>query len=194
MSQCQQDTRFLPRPPIITVSLSPMGFPKTWNCSDIWKANSLKGKVHRKRPEIRSVHQTMARLSFFGPTDLKTYQSVWHIISVTGLTFPNYNQFNDKISFRTSQLRLDPTDFGISNTMVRIWSLVYRYIFYFCWCKWNNIKTDCRKDLVGARTSAKMPYGSSHNFCSMGKANAAVFPLPVFAHPIQSRPESKSPY
>lgn len=44
-------------------------------------------------------------------------------------------------------------------------------------------------DLVGVRTRQKMPYGSSDSFCRTGSTNAAVFPLPVFAQPMQSRPE-----
>ena len=35
----------LPSPPVITVTLTPIGFPKTLNCSAIWKANSLKNKI-----------------------------------------------------------------------------------------------------------------------------------------------------
>lgn len=46
-------------------------------------------------------------------------------------------------------------------------------------------------NLVGVRTRQKMPYGSSDNFCSTGRTNAAVFPLPVLAQPIQSRPGYK---
>ena len=42
--------------------------------------------------------------------------------------------------------------------------------------------------LVGVMTRAKMPYGSSESRCRMGRANAAVFPLPVFAQPMQSLP------
>lgn len=33
-----------------------------------------------------------------------------------------------------------------------------------------------------------MPWGSSDNFCMIGRANARVFPLPVFAAPMQSLP------
>lgn len=43
-------------------------------------------------------------------------------------------------------------------------------------------------DLVGVSTKQKIPYGSSDSFCSTGSTNAAVFPLPVLAQPIQSRP------
>lgn len=32
---------FIPNPPVITVTLTPIGFPNTLNCSAIWKANSL---------------------------------------------------------------------------------------------------------------------------------------------------------
>lgn len=41
---------------------------------------------------------------------------------------------------------------------------------------------------VGARTQAKSPFGSSHSFCKMGSAKAAVFPEPVDAIPMISRP------
>lgn len=51
-----------------------------------------------------------------------------------------------------------------------------------------------RTDLVGVRTKQKIPYGSSDSFCSTGSTNAAVFPLPVLAQPIQSRPERKHLY
>lgn len=44
-------------------------------------------------------------------------------------------------------------------------------------------------DLVGVRTRQKIPYGSSESFCSTGSTKAAVFPLPVLAQPIQSRPK-----
>lgn len=42
--------------------------------------------------------------------------------------------------------------------------------------------------LVGVKTSANIPKGSSESFCRMGRANAAVLPLPVFAQPMQSFP------
>ena len=42
--------------------------------------------------------------------------------------------------------------------------------------------------LVGVKTSANIPKGSSDSFCRMGRANAAVLPLPVFAQPMQSFP------
>ena len=42
--------------------------------------------------------------------------------------------------------------------------------------------------LVGVMISANTPYGSLESCWRMGRANAAVFPLPVFAHPIQSLP------
>ena len=42
--------------------------------------------------------------------------------------------------------------------------------------------------LVGVMTRANIPYGSSHNVCNIGRAKAAVFPLPVFAQPMQSLP------
>lgn len=41
---------------------------------------------------------------------------------------------------------------------------------------------------VGARTSPKKACGLSSRACRIGKANAAVFPLPVSARPIKSRP------
>lgn len=44
-------------------------------------------------------------------------------------------------------------------------------------------------DLVGVRTRQNIPYGSSDSFCSTGSTKAAVFPLPVLAQPIQSRPK-----
>lgn len=44
--------------------------------------------------------------------------------------------------------------------------------------------------LVGARTQANSPLGSSHSAWRMGSANAAVFPLPVSASPIMSLPAS----
>ncbi len=47
-------------------------------------------------------------------------------------------------------------------------------------------------DLVGVSTKQKMPYGSSDSFCSTGSTNAAVFPLPVFAQPMQSWPETET--
>jgi len=43
-------------------------------------------------------------------------------------------------------------------------------------------------NLVGVKTKAKTPKGSSANFCKIGKAKAAVLPLPVFALPITSLP------
>lgn len=46
--------------------------------------------------------------------------------------------------------------------------------------------------LVGVRTRQKMPYGSSDSFCKMGRTKAAVLPLPVLAHPRQSRPGHKA--
>jgi hypothetical protein len=49
-------------------------------------------------------------------------------------------------------------------------------------CTWKA------SSLVGVSTSANIPYGSSHNFCRIGRANAKVLPLPVLAHPIQSSP------
>ena len=42
--------------------------------------------------------------------------------------------------------------------------------------------------LVGVRTKAKMPYGSTESRCKIGTAKAIVFPEPVFAFPIQSLP------
>jgi hypothetical protein len=50
-------------------------------------------------------------------------------------------------------------------------------------CTWKA------SSLVGVSTSANIPYGSSHSFCRIGRANAKVLPLPVLAHPIQSSPE-----
>lgn len=44
--------------------------------------------------------------------------------------------------------------------------------------------------LVGVSTNANTPYGSCASCCRMGSANAAVFPLPVCAVPITSRPAS----
>jgi hypothetical protein len=41
---------------------------------------------------------------------------------------------------------------------------------------------------VGVRITAKIPKGSSDNFWRMGKANAAVLPLPVLALPMTLRP------
>ncbi len=43
---------------------------------------------------------------------------------------------------------------------------------------------------VGARTSPKKDCGFSRRAWRTGKANAAVFPLPVSASPIKSRPSS----
>lgn len=43
-------------------------------------------------------------------------------------------------------------------------------------------------NLVGVRTRANTPWGSSASFWRIGNANAAVFPLPVFAQPMQSLP------
>lgn len=48
--------------------------------------------------------------------------------------------------------------------------------------------------LVGVKTNAKMPKGSSESFCRIGKANAAVLPLPVFAQPMQSFPKTDRQY
>lgn len=45
---------------------------------------------------------------------------------------------------------------------------------------------------MGARTHAKRPLGSSHSFCRIGRAKAAVFPEPVEATPMMSRPWSAS--
>lgn len=42
--------------------------------------------------------------------------------------------------------------------------------------------------LVGVRTRQKIPYGSSDNFWRIGRANAAVLPVPVFEHPMQPCP------
>lgn len=44
--------------------------------------------------------------------------------------------------------------------------------------------------LVGAITHANNPRGSSHNFCRIGSANAAVLPEPVEATPMMSLPSS----
>jgi hypothetical protein len=41
---------------------------------------------------------------------------------------------------------------------------------------------------VGVRMSANIPYGSSDHFWRIGAAKAIVFPEPVLAPPIQSRP------
>lgn len=48
----------------------------------------------------------------------------------------------------------------------------------------------CRKlsYLVGVRMTANIPTGSIAQFCSMGIANAMVFPDPVRLPPMQSRP------
>ena len=46
---------------------------------------------------------------------------------------------------------------------------------------------------VGVRTRANIPYGSCDHFCRIGAANAIVLPDPVFAPPIQSRPEKSEP-
>jgi hypothetical protein len=45
---------------------------------------------------------------------------------------------------------------------------------------------------VGARTSPKKACGLSSRACRIGKAKAAVFPLPVSASPIKSRPSRAS--
>lgn len=42
--------------------------------------------------------------------------------------------------------------------------------------------------LVGVRISAKIPYGSSANFCRIGRAKASVLPDPVCETPIQFFP------
>ena len=42
--------------------------------------------------------------------------------------------------------------------------------------------------LVGVSTSAKTPKGSAASFCRIGRAKAAVFPLPVCAVPSTSLP------
>lgn len=41
---------------------------------------------------------------------------------------------------------------------------------------------------MGVKIKANIPYGSSYNFSNIGKANAKVLPLPVFAAPMQSLP------
>ena len=46
-------------------------------------------------------------------------------------------------------------------------------------------------DLVGVMTRAKTPKGSSERRWRMGRAKAAVLPLPVFAQPIQSLPSGR---
>lgn len=56
---------------------------------------------------------------------------------------------------------------------------------------WMPTSVPCT-DLVGVSTRQKMPYGSSESFCSTGNTNAAVFPLPVLAQPIQSRPVERN--
>ena len=45
-----------------------------------------------------------------------------------------------------------------------------------------------RARLVGVNTNANMPYGSCESLCKIGRANAIVFPWPVLAFPMQSRP------
>jgi hypothetical protein len=45
-----------------------------------------------------------------------------------------------------------------------------------------------KKYLVGVKTRANIPNGSTESRCKMGKANAIVFPEPVFAFPMQSLP------
>ena len=52
---------------------------------------------------------------------------------------------------------------------------------------------ECNQEayLVGVRTNANTPYGSIESFCNMGRANAIVFPEPVFAFPTQSLPKMR---
>ena len=45
---------------------------------------------------------------------------------------------------------------------------------------------------VGARTRPNRGWGLLSNACRIGRAKAAVFPLPVSARPIKSRPSSAS--
>ena len=45
-------------------------------------------------------------------------------------------------------------------------------------------------NLVGVRTRANTPYGSTESLCNIGRAKAIVFPDPVFAFPTQSLPEN----
>lgn len=59
-------------------------------------------------------------------------------------------------------------------------------IFGFCLLPSSALNST---DLVGVRTRQNIPYGSSDSFCSTGSTKAAVFPLPVLAQPIQSRPK-----
>lgn len=53
---------------------------------------------------------------------------------------------------------------------------------------WDSKLTWNANSLVGVRTSPNIPYGSSLSLFKMGSAKARVFPLPVFAQPMQSSP------
>lgn len=46
--------------------------------------------------------------------------------------------------------------------------------------------------LAGVSMTAKIPYGSFDSFSKIGRAKAAVLPLPVRARPITSFPEVKT--
>ena len=46
------------------------------------------------------------------------------------------------------------------------------------------------ENLVGVRTRAKYGVLSRHKSLTIGRTKAAVLPLPVFAHPMQSDPEN----
>jgi hypothetical protein len=70
-----------------------------------------------------------------------------------------------------------------------------RKLFRYLKCQLSAVLTQMEKsepkeklDLVGVKTKANMPYGSTKSFWSMGMANATVFPEPVFAFPMQSLP------
>ena len=48
-----------------------------------------------------------------------------------------------------------------------------------CFHSNNSVWQQVASHLVGVRTSAKTPKGSAASFCRIGRAKAAVFPLPV---------------
>lgn len=52
----------------------------------------------------------------------------------------------------------------------------------------NDLEIWYASSRVGARTSPNRGCGLSNRACRIGRANAAVFPLPVSARPMRSRP------
>ena len=57
-----------------------------------------------------------------------------------------------------------------------------------CFHSKTEVRLQVASHLVGVSTSAKTPKGSAASFCRIGRAKAAVFPLPVWAVPSTSLP------